>query len=436
MNMGVPRNSKYHLTQIFRPSAYKARLRAWGSKKNVPKKDAKDISRLVQLRKHEEGKESRVRLHGRTVPPTTIQRAGELVDNPSPLNYTREPSSSRRSGNQPVEIHQRDDFRLKSGVESLERVAPLVNKIGGQPSLSREALFDVLQSFPRKNLYDLLESSVGRRSDWVVDLIHENMIMRAEGSSNSQEADNWQTSEHVLTYLMTLLKQQRFWNAENLARGIRFDRSFMASSSHYRLSIFKISLLAQIGENLREPRAWDEMEQRCSDIIKGERQFQPNSNQKEPFNLILAYLFRVYGSHDRILQQGTIIEMRGLVNKQYDIKPPKRSFAWAAQQYARWCIRNGQYDDAMATLKKLASLIPEMRRQDKISADKNEDYIQLCQRRQSAVDEQSMMHMTHEVYPGNNDRRLFEAVKDYLWQKALPVDQVERFKHQDLNYFR
>ncbi|KAL9040447.1 MAG: hypothetical protein Q9214_004483 [Letrouitia sp. 1 TL-2023] len=436
------------------PSAYKARLKAWGVRKNVPKKAAEHISRLTQRRKHEEGKESRVRLHGRTVPPTTIQRAAEIfaelqslsISTPSgnssrslhvrsqPVD-TRESSSSRRSGNQPVEIHQRDEFRLKSGNETLERVAPLIKEIGGQTSLSREALSDALKSFSMKNLHDLLESSLCRRSDWVVDLIHENIIMRAGDSSILQETDSWEKSEHVVVYLMTLLKQQKFWQAEMMAQGICVDRNLKASPSHYRLCIFKILLLAKIGEDVCEPRAWDEMEQRCSDIIKGERQFQPNSTQKEPFNLILAYLFRVYGFHHHILQRGTISEMKGLINNQFDARPPRLCFAWAAQQYARWCIRNGQYEDAMEILENLALRIPEMRQPEKISTDENQYYIQLCRQRLSAADEQSTMHVTHEVYPVDSDRRFFEAVEEYLWRKPLPVDPAERFKYQDSNYF-
>lgn len=209
----------------------------------------------------------------------------------------------------------------------------------------------------------------------MVDLIHENIIMRAGDSSIAQEADNCEKSEHVVLFLMTLLQQQRFWLAEIMAQGLRVDRGFMSSPTHYRLSIFKISLLAKIGENVYEPRAWDEMEQRCLDIIKGERLFQPNSSQKEPFNLILAYLFRVYGFHHCSLQQGTISKMERLVNDQFHARPPRLSFAWAAQQYARWCIRNGLYDKAMVILEKFARQIPEMKQSEKISANENDHYI-------------------------------------------------------------
>lgn len=318
----------------------------------------------------------------------------------------------------------------------MERAAQLIREIGGQPSLSREQLSDILKPLPKKSLYDLLECSLGRRPDWVVDLIYEHIIMKAGDTGDCERF------EHIPKFLNTLLQQQRFWQVEMMAQGLRADRTFMSSPDQYRLSIFKILLLARIGEKMHKPRTWEEMEQGCLDIINGERQFQPNSNRKEPLNLILAYLFRVYGSHHCNLQQNTISKMERLVNDQFHVRPPTISFAWAAQQYARWCIYNGQYNKAMAMLKDLAPQILEIRQSEKISTHVNEYYIQLCRQRLSAADEQSMRHMAHdgdEMYPIDpidSDRRLFEAVERYLWQKPLPMDPASRSKHQDLYYYR
>ncbi|MCJ1315208.1 hypothetical protein MMC15_000524 [Xylographa vitiligo] len=226
---------------------------------------------------------------------------------------------------------------------------------------TQRILYEELSVMSSADLCELFVGSETRKHLWGNELVLENIIVKSEGSlqmdvgSSRSKID---TSRYKIAYVKALISQRRFFTAGMVLEGLQVQRDRLATTAHLRLQILKLALLIDIDDNIQEPRSLDLIEAKCLSLIAEQGITLFKNDGCWPENLVLAYLFRLHGVHERPLQYSTVQKMQRVLDGQFAAREkPSRSLIWAAHQYIRWCLRDMKYDEAGRALENAARVV-------------------------------------------------------------------------------
>ena len=302
----------------------------------------------------------------------------------------------------------------------MEKASSFVREIASNIRLQTKELSAIMQPLPIETLHDLLLTSVGQKSDWASECIYDTILSQSNDHGNSHEMKRGSASISVVMHLINLLEEGRFRRVRAAVQEICIFRNFGMFPSQYRLDILRIALLSHIGRDMREPEMLDTIEQKCQDIVI-EQGFSPHLHIYTDFvYLIIAYLLRIHGCRQRGLQHIRIDWIRRLVSSHSRDAIPTLPFVWANQQFALWCSSSGRYDEASVIAEKVTELIVTM---SVMGEDLDDDAKRYLQLHRTYVSKPMMPPTVENLYPAQSDAKLFQVVKECLWQAPLSTYQ-------------
>ncbi|MCJ1431960.1 hypothetical protein MMC27_001316 [Xylographa pallens] len=374
-------------------SAFKDHLKNWSpSKKNIPKEHAVFMMKRMKQRLEIEGKSTIFRYCGKQVPVGKIKRAGAGQDEtvsirsttPSNLSIITprgsscdDPDSKKRSVEEDhldttvipedrprkkerlVDIHQ-EDVRVSIS-DDIPPIGISLKERLDTHAYNQKALYEELSLMSSADLCELSVGYETRKHLWGNDLILENILLKGEASLHTDLGSpraNIDTSRYKIAYVKAMISQRKFFTARMVLDGLQVQGGCLTTTANLQLQLLKLTLLVDIDDNIQAPRSLDRIEAKCLSLIAGQDATAFKNDRSWPVNLVLAYLFRLHGVHERPLQSSTVKKMQRVLEDQFTSgEKPSRSLIWAAHQYIRWCLRDMKYDEAGRTLENAVRVV-------------------------------------------------------------------------------
>ncbi|MCJ1405913.1 hypothetical protein MMC11_009147 [Xylographa trunciseda] len=457
-------------------SAFKDHLRDWStSKKNIPKEYAVFMLRKLKQRMEEQGKSTSFRYCGKQVAVGKIKRASADHDEAVSIRSTTpsnisiitprdsscdHPDSKKRSVEEDY-LHDTDTLgslpRKKERLVDIHQDVIHVSPSSGIPPIGI-SLKDRLEmhAYTQKVLYeelslmssaDLCELSVGYDSQkhlWGNELILENILVKSEGSLQTEfgpSESNADTSCYKIAYVKAMIAQRRFFTARMVLENLQVRSGSQTTTTHLQLQLLKLALLVDIDEDIQAPRSLDRIEDKCLSLITEQDIAVFKFDRYWPGNLVLAYLFRLYGIHERPIQFSTAKKMQKVLEDQFTSgEKPSRSLIWAAHQYVRWCLRNLKYEEAGRTLDNTARVVKIVTGPGSPEAVMTEALLLIQHRCRYNHDQNSTPPELVDVYSRTTaDVQWEKAFRGYLWNEPCPYMDYSyptRRKDYDKDYWR
>ena len=335
----------------------------------------------------------------------------------------------------PVVIHQQ--------IESQGEPEPLVNPLSikerlDEHSWNHQHIFEELSATRTIDpLVDLLRNSKSHRTN---ELLLEIILTKTEELPEAQDAASLETQEHAISLAKSLVLQRKYWPASLILKGMCTEPDVLSLRSDYKIKLLKLRLLVDVGENLEEPRLVANIEGRCKALLALEMSDEEERSSLRcqcPSNLVLAYLFRLYGIKCLNLDPSTISTTVTTLKEQLSLEKPPLSAMWAAHQYIRSCLRNGQFSTARRVLDLTRRALIAIGRKDSPEADLNRNLTEVlqsrCANRQGRFTTPEIVDVYYK-YPV--DFTWLEAFEHYIQDEphACP-DEIRRTRDMDTEFW-
>ncbi len=351
------------------------------------------------------------------------RRIDDLSDNSSSAQ-----GSSASRNQKPVQIHQRTS-RFPKGyafntVEGQEDPISIEQRLDGH-SGEHTALFDKLSCMPLPNHCDLADHLVSRGYHASNDMVLETLLAKLEDTNEGDTENFNKPLRYSILWLRNMIHQRKFLAARKILQGICANDNFESFPPYHRLQIQKLALLVDVHENIDEPRHFGNIEAKCIALLVEHNATEYKSDRYWPKNLILAYMFRLYGRHDRELRQDTVDRMSEICLTQFQMDRPSISLVWTAQQYVRWCLRRREFENADHILKCLAKIVGKSTSEYTQNAVL-ENYKKVCPRK----NRMTVAAQTDDLYDEHNkvDEQWLNHFRNYLWDEPYAYMEDPRMR--------
>ncbi len=338
---------------------------------------------------------------------------------------------------QSVVLHQRKSRFPKGGdadvVDGQQGSVSLEQRLDGH-SFRQTSLFDELGLMPLPNLCNLADRQTNRGLHASNEMVLEALLTKLEGSDRADADSLEKKRRYTILWLRTMIFQSKSFVARKILEGICADNSFESLPPNHRLQIYKLALLVDVHENIHEPRNIENIEAKCIALLAEQNAIGFIPDPYWPTNLILAYLFRLYGLYSRELRQVTIDSMHEVIRTQFPTKEPSISSVWAAQQYTRWCLRRIELTNAGNTLKSLKGIVEKNSSEDIQNAMLETIY----KRMRPTKNQEPMAPQVVDVYERSKvDEQWLKCFEGYLWDEPYSYSEDPRMrsrKEHDTGY--
>ena len=327
-----------------------------------------------------------------------------------------------------VEIHQRTsrfpkpcDFDVANYQQDPMSIEQRLNG----HSFQHTALSDELGLMPLPELSNLADRLINQGLHASNDMVLEALLTKLEDPDEAEADNPKKTLMYTVSWLRNMVFQRKFLAAKKILEGICSKDGFGSLPPNYRLEISKLAVLVDVHENLHEPRDLANVEARCIALLVEQNATEYKPDRYWPDNLILAYLFRLYGIHDRDLQQGTVNRMSEVFRTQFRTKAPSISLVWTAQQYIRWSLRRMDFENAGSTLKRLKDVVGK----NMPECDQNAMLETIHNKMRPRENEAAAAPPIVDIYEHNKvDEQWLRYFSGYLWDEPYPYMEDPRMK--------
>lgn len=301
-------------------------------------------------------------------------------------------------------------------------------------SFRQTGLFDELGLMSLSDLCNLADRLISRGLHPSNDLVLEALLTKLPGADIADAGRPESFFRYTESWLRTMVFQRKFLAARKILEGLRADNNFESFPPIHRLQIHKLALLVDVHENIHQPQNIESVEARCIALLAAQNTIGFMPDRYWPNNLILAYLFRLYGLFNRELQQDTIDRMDEVVRIQLLTKEPSISSVWAAQQYARWCLRRIELEKADNTLKSLKGVVGKNSAED----TQNAMLETVCKKMRPRKNQEPGAPQIVDIYERSKvDEQWQKCFQEYLWDEPYSYIEDPRMrsrKEQDAGY--
>ena len=361
------------------------------------------------------------------------RRIDTLGDNSSSAQ-----GSSASRNQTPVQLHQRTSrfpkgYALNTG-EGQENLVSIEQRLDGH-SGEHTALFDELSCMPISDHCDLADHLVSRGYHASNDMVLETLLAKLEGTNEAGSENFNKYLGYSVVWLRNMIHQRKFLAARKILQGICANDNFESFPPCHRLQIQKLALLVDVHEKIDEPRHLGNIEAKCIALLVESDVTEYKPDHYWPKNLILAFLFRLHGRHDRELQQDTVDKMSEICRTQFQMERPSTSLVWTAQQYVRWCLWRRELKNADYILKCLAKIVGKSMREHTQNAVLKSCYKKVCH----SKDGITVAAQATDIYDEDNkvDEEWLKYFQDYLWDEPYAYMEAPRMrssKEHDTRY--
>ncbi len=301
-------------------------------------------------------------------------------------------------------------------------------------SFTQTNLLDDLGLMPLPDLCNLANRLINRGLHASNDMVLEALLTKLEGTGRADADSLDKKLRYTVSWMRTMVFQRKFLAARKILEGIRADDNFDSFPPIHSLQIHKLALLVDVHEDIHQPQNIENVEARCIALLAAQDAIEFNPDRYWPNNLILAYLFRLYGLFKRELQRDTIDRMDEVIRIQFRTREPSISSVWAAQQYARWCLGRTELKKADSTLKSLKDVVGKNSAEDTQNAMLETVYKKMRPRK----NQEPVAPQIVDIYERNKvDEQWQDCFENYLWDEPYSYIEDPRMrsrKEQDTGY--
>lgn len=301
-------------------------------------------------------------------------------------------------------------------------------------SFAQTNLFNDLGLMPLPDLCNLADRLINRGLHASNDMVLEALLIKLEGTGRADADSLDKKLRYTVSWMRTMVFQRKFLAARKILEGIRADNSFNSFPPIHSLQIHKLALLVDVYEDIHQPQNIENIEARCIALLAAQNAIGFSPDRYWPNNLILAYLFRLYGLFKRELQRDTIDRMDEVIRIQFRTREPSISSVWAVQQYARWCLGRTELKNADSTLKSLKGVISKNSAEDTQNALLETVYKTM----RPGKNQEPVAPQIVDIYERNKvDEQWQDCFEKYLWDEPYAYFEDPRMrsrKEQDAGY--